>query len=50
MLDHLDPRIGATFIDTNVLDSTNGPEAAAADEIFRLKEENDDFLIHKTYM
>jgi hypothetical protein len=49
VLDHLDPRIGPTFIDTNVLDRTNGPEAAAADEIFRLHQENDDFLLHKTY-
>jgi hypothetical protein len=49
VLDHLDPRIGASFVDTNVLDRTNGPEASAADEIFRLHEENHDFLLHKTY-
>jgi hypothetical protein len=49
MLDHLDPRIGANFIDANVLDRTNGPESAAVDEIFRLLHENHDFLLHKTY-
>jgi predicted nucleic acid-binding protein len=38
----LDPRFGNNFIDTNALDSTGGPGAAAMDEILRLCEESAD--------
>ena|ERR1700680_1177234 len=50
MIPDLDPRVGNNFIDTNVLDHTNGPEAAAADEILELyRRENNDFLLLKTH-
>jgi hypothetical protein len=39
---HLDPRFTNAFIDTNALDSTNGPETAAMNEILRLCEESAD--------
>jgi hypothetical protein len=50
MLDHLDPRFGANFIDANFLDRTNGPEAAAVDEILELHQQaNHDFRLLLTY-
>jgi hypothetical protein len=50
MLDHLDPRIGLNFIDANVLDRTDGPEAAAVDAILELHQLGDhDFRLALPY-
>jgi len=50
MLDHLDPRVGNTFIDANVLDATGGPEGDAVDAILELhQQEHHDFRLLLPY-